>query len=272
MKNQSPINLFCKYVVCSRIGIILRRAFPKLYIFLKIRSDSIREPEMELLPRLCDKSKISIDVGVLWGSYTYLLAKYSEFCYSFEPNPIIIPFLKKNFCNKNVRIIPKALSDSEKITKLRVPDIYGHSTIEPENKLEDENYVEYNVETDKLDNYGFEKVGFIKIDVEGHEPSVLKGMKNILSIEKPFLFIEVSKKHNQKSIEFVSQFMVKNGYSAFYYKNGFLHDVSQIDKSLSKINNISSNIIFCHNKKINQISDLINSNDYNIGIMESKII
>ena len=41
-----------------------------------------------------------------------------------------------------------------------------------------------------LDSYDFENVDFIKLDVERHEISVLRGAMNLLSRCKPLVFIE----------------------------------------------------------------------------------
>jgi hypothetical protein len=48
-----------------------------------------------------------------------------------------------------------------------------------------------------LDSFGFEEVDFIKIDVEGYELSVVKGAKETLLREKPFMVIE-QKGNDQK--------------------------------------------------------------------------
>ena len=50
---------------------------------------------------------------------------------------------------------------------------------------------EIEIHTDLLDNYEFEVVDFMKIDVEGHELKMLEGAYNTISRHKPDIFIEV---------------------------------------------------------------------------------
>jgi len=45
------------------------------------------EDEVALLPYLCNRNKISVDIGANWGLDTYHLLKYSKSCIAFEPIP-----------------------------------------------------------------------------------------------------------------------------------------------------------------------------------------
>jgi hypothetical protein len=47
-----------------------------------------------------------------------------------------------------------------------------------------------------LDDFALSDVSFIKIDVEGHEESVLRGAHRLLSEQRPSLLIELEERHN----------------------------------------------------------------------------
>ena len=51
--------------------------------------------------------------------------------------------------------------------------------------------VDLSVPIRTLDSYGFENVGFIKIDVEGFELATLKGAARTLQTSRPKLLIEI---------------------------------------------------------------------------------
>ncbi|MGO8126768.1 FkbM family methyltransferase, partial [Rhizobium ruizarguesonis] len=61
--------------------------------------------------------------------------------------------------------------------------------------LSTQNVEEISVPTRRLDSYQFGPLGFIKIDVEGHELKVLKGSQAILNRDHPNLLIEAEDRH-----------------------------------------------------------------------------
>jgi FkbM family methyltransferase len=52
---------------------------------------------MRLLPFLCNKNSVLIDIRANYGIYTYNLAKFSKFVYSFEPVPSLYNNLSRAF-------------------------------------------------------------------------------------------------------------------------------------------------------------------------------
>ena len=78
-----------------------------------------------------------------------------------------------------IRVEAVALSDVQGGANLRIlEEDVGRSTIEPENTLEDPDgsiRSETTVAVRRLDDYDLESVGFIKIDVEGHEVWIYVG-------------------------------------------------------------------------------------------------
>jgi len=206
-----------KYLLKKR----LIRAFNKKY-----------EEELLVIDKFTDKSTDSVDIGVYRGVYSYQLAKHSRHVHGFEPNPLLFPYLKKNL-NKiisNLTLYNCALSSDEGKTTLRIPkrsksliknnieQLYklGASTIHKENILNDQ-FDSYEVERRKLDNILInKKIGFIKIDVEGHEKNVLQGSVEIIKKNKPVLLVEIEKKHTGTKVEETINYINSLGYKSYF--------------------------------------------------------
>ena len=211
------------------------------------------EDEISLLHKLVNNETESIDIGVYRGVYSYKLSKLSKHVHSFEPNPLIYPYLEKNLKKiiKNMSFYNLALSDKEIETNLKIPirsnvinkNNYeekfklGCATIHNNNKLMDDKYSNYKVKTKKLDNILINKnIGFIKIDVEGHEKNVIIGAENIIKKNKPNLLIEIEEKHTKEKVENVINFINDFGYKSYYCENNNIISTSKLE-NLNKKNN-----------------------------------
>ncbi|WP_246642623.1 FkbM family methyltransferase [Rhizobium croatiense] len=78
-------------------------------------------------------------------------------------------------------------------------------------------------------------VGFIKIDVEGHELKVLKGAEAILSRDHPNLLIEAEDRHRPNAVASVIDYLTPFGYSVYCLKDRRLRSLSseEVRKSSS---------------------------------------
>ena len=98
----------------------------------------------------------------------------------------------------------------------------------------DDKYSNYKVKTKKLDNILINKnIGFIKIDVEGHEKNVIIGAENIIKKNKPNLLIEIEEKHTKEKVEDVIIFINDFGYKSYYCENYNIISTSKL-KNLNK--------------------------------------
>jgi FkbM family methyltransferase len=131
---------------------------------------------------------------------------------------------------------PVALSDRSGSTRLRVLDQDGgRSTIEPANDLLDpdgSSVSQLLVRTKTLDSYMLEDVGVIKIDVEGHEMSVLAGALDTLMRCSPLMIIEAENRHRPNSVKDVFQFMESLNYVGYFFLDGLLTPISKFDAEL----------------------------------------
>jgi hypothetical protein len=76
------------------------------------------------------------------------------------------------------------------------------------------------VKTRRLDSFEFTNVGFVKIDVEGHEEAVLRGAERTLKDTLPTLVIEIEERHNPGAIARIPKALADIGYAQSYFLSG----------------------------------------------------
>ena len=241
---------------------------PSLHLKIRILYKSGFEPELKLIPFLCNKDETAIDVGAHWGLYSFYMMKYSKKCWAFEPNPKLSTLLQRTFGNSLV-VEPDALSNTNGVTRLRIPaNNYTLATIEQSNLLIDYKQInEINVPIRKLDEYEIPNVGFIKIDVEGHELTVLQGALQTLEKYKPTILIEAEERHKLKTVENITTFLSELGYNGFFLFNNKLHSIEEFEKcthqSLTKSNSnvrkeqYINNFVFLTSKNIENVKNFL---------------
>ena len=200
--------------------------FPRLIFFINRTTGGGVEEEMKLLGLLCDKTKTSLDVGAKVGMFSYRLLPLSKKVIAFEPIPDLHQLIVKSMGkDQKLKIENYALSEKKGSSIIRIPiqsfgfPKYGRSTIEDANALPYDNIKsiqEITVKLEKLDDVVNEDIGFIKIDVEGHELSVLKGGKKTIAKYKPCFIIESQDMLYKGSVKKVASFLGKLGYDAYF--------------------------------------------------------
>lgn len=188
------------------------------------------EPELRLLPRLCPREEAALDVGANYGVYTWHLRRSAAEVVAFEPQPIAAAFLRRAF-GARVRIEEVALSDEAGEVVLRVPNdrmLDGCATIEPSNALADISTSAVRVPRRRLDDYGFGRVGLIKIDVEGHELAVLRGGAELIARDRPSLIVEAEDRHRPGALSSVHGHLRALGYRGLFLQDGRLLPLEQL--------------------------------------------
>jgi len=203
------------------------------------------EEEMSLLEKIVNKNQESVDVGVYRGVYTYKLAQICKHVHAFEPNSLILPYLKKNLKKivSNMTLYDLALSNEIAIVDLKIPKRFdtinkndyeqmyklGCGTIHTQNILKKESYITQKVKTAKLDSILLKKnIGFIKIDVEGHEKNVIKGAANIIKNSQPNLLVEIEERHSNEKVEDTINFINSLGYKSYFCEKNDLIKTSKL--------------------------------------------
>ena len=220
---------------------------------LALKNYLLGEPEIKILKYLVDSSKESIDVGAANGIYSYYLSKISSHVHSFEPNPFFYEFIQQ-WAFENITVMPMALSDNKGLSILSIP-LVGGKEFRKEGSLEKINNGNHNkieIPTITLDELEHSNIGFIKIDVEGHEEHVIKGSINLLDKWRPNLLIEIEQRHNDKNIFDIFSLIKEIGYKGYFLFRGRLTDIGEFSlreyqvKYLFNVNSASyiNNFIF----------------------------
>ncbi len=145
------------------------------------------------------KGTTVIDVGANFGFHTLEFAELvgdNGNVISFEPQKLIYYQLCGNVILngfKNITTHNIALSDEE--TVLKMENLPYNSPIEiniGNAHLDRYTHIEYNlVPVNKLDNFVYDRISVIKIDIQGYEPKVLDGAQSTIKKFKPTIFIEI---------------------------------------------------------------------------------
>jgi FkbM family methyltransferase len=188
------------------------------------------EDEAILLPSLASRSKLSIDIGAAKGSYTAALIPLSRKVVAFEPTPFALRYLRRLFRGTRVVTIEAvALSNRNGNVTMRFPlESFWRSTIESRNELRyTPNVDEFSVRARRLDDYRFTSVGFIKIDVEGHEMAVLEGAEVTIGRSRPNVLVEVEEQHCDGAIANVCNYFGRLNYEGFFLDHGKILPISR---------------------------------------------
>jgi len=157
------------------------------------------ENELRYLHRIYNSSEAAIDIGAHEGWYSYAMSKLFSKVYSFEINDEIIDNLDAYKAN-NIQIQNIGLSSKREEVILYIPivnniSLPGWASLTPSNHPGAQETIQKKVKVCPLDDFNFQEISFIKIDVEGHEVEVLKGARDTLTRCHPTVLIEVKNKN-----------------------------------------------------------------------------
>ncbi len=205
---------------------------PRLYMWRLIRKHLRKgEAELKLLPEVVARDKLAIDIGANKGVYTHLLSRLCPRVEAFEPNPKIYRILTRAL-PANATAHAVALSDREGSAELIVPFFKGgfsnqHASLRAHERNSQAGVVP--VETRTLDSYGFTKVGFIKIDVEGGEDAVLAGARETIARERPTLLVEVEARHRGEPLAQSLAQIAALEFDVFFARDGAIRPLADLD-------------------------------------------
>jgi FkbM family methyltransferase len=203
---------------------------PVRSLWRKVRGN----PELHLLWLLSDPRRLSVDVGANAGEYAAFLARHNKGCVAYEPNPELARRIQETYGTAGVRVHACALSDKEDHVTLSIPVVDGveHSalaTIEPGNRVRDLPTRTVVVRCCRLDSFGLEPVGVIKIDAEGHEEAVLQGCEALIQRDRPSFMIEAEDRHRPGSVQAIRDILERKGYRGFMLDRRKLRPIEEFD-------------------------------------------
>lgn len=259
-------------MVIDKLKTLLRDIIPqKLQVPVKYgfnRFGTALEPEMEVLKYFIDEDDLVIDVGGNRGIYAYRFWKLGARVEIFEPNINCFRVLSSWGTDKNtINVHHVALSNVAGSAFLHVPvDDEGieHDSSGSVESIESESTHDQQVELRQLDSYQFEGIRFIKIDVEGHEASVIEGAAETIRSMRPFMLIEIEQRHKGTPVLEMVDRILEYGYEGYFLRNRKLVSVDEFelekDQNPSNLGNPAqeyiNNFVFIHESRSRELEDI----------------
>ncbi|MEO6223831.1 MAG: FkbM family methyltransferase [Vicinamibacterales bacterium] len=157
----------------------------------------------DYLKTLNDSNAVVIDVGANTGHHSLFYSQHAARVLAFEPFPPVIAMFKQNLALnphiKNVELFEVGLGDTDAELPFSAPadENHGQGSFRAE-APQNRGMKPYDTKLRIVagDEYLKDKnvgpVAFIKIDVEGFEEPVLKGLHQLIEKHRPLLQVEVS--------------------------------------------------------------------------------
>ncbi|MEJ0051583.1 MAG: FkbM family methyltransferase [Methylovirgula sp.] len=168
-----------------------------------------------------------VDVGAHAGTYSILLSRRANHVFAFEPSKHSFDILQ-NLRLPNVTAFNVALSNENGEAEMSFPRLggdidYALATLRTLRTNEYESVDVEKVQLSQFNDFGtqinFNRIDFVKIDVEGFEMNVLLGMDRLIARRKAALLIEIEQRHNPNCRE-VFEYLGARGYEAYYTLEG----------------------------------------------------
>jgi FkbM family methyltransferase len=200
-----------------RLKRIVKRVLPDALVHA-IAMARAREP---LLPFMIEQAAggTFIDVGANIGVYTHAIRKVARRVVAFEPVPSLAEALRRRY--PDVEVHACALSASSGQAILHIPS-RADEIVFPRASLNAEANPGFHqdtvaVTTRSLDDFRFQDVRAIKIDVEGHEEAVLRGAVETIRATRPALLVEIEERHHPGRSSEIMRWIEALGYAAFFH-------------------------------------------------------
>lgn len=147
------------------------------------------------------------DIGANEGRMTQTFAEIGASVVAVEPNPALAERVKARYGSSKVTVEATALGDADGVATLRLGRDSGHSSLsqdwqEAAGDAADRWDGSVEVPVTTLDaliaRHG--APDFVKIDVEGFEPQVLRGAAETVRRCRPILYVENDRPQNQQEV------------------------------------------------------------------------
>lgn len=172
-----------------------------------IKDFSVWEPEStSVIKKLVKPGNILLDIGANIGYYTVIASKIvgeTGKVLSFEPTKHFFDVLQNTVeINKlkNVMLYDFGLSDENSESEISIGE--NSATIhwiKNDGIPLDIEHIALKRLDDIISSLDINKIDFIKIDVDGHEPAFLEGAWKTLEKYKPTILMEISHRHYRKA-------------------------------------------------------------------------
>ena len=217
-----------------------------------------------LLKKIVKANDVFLDIGANIGYFSLLTAINlpSSKVISFEPVSNLFMELNENISInsiKNITPVNAAVGETneEKEIFLSAPDNMGMSSFQqPENYSGKKEKVSVIAIDEWFKKSGLAKIDLIKLDVEGSELAALKGMKEVLEIEKPILIVEINPEtlvmFNLKPIA------IYNYLNQLNFDGYIISETGELKVFKEREIEQTINVLFIHHEKANAYPELFN--------------
>jgi FkbM family methyltransferase len=197
---------------------------------ISLRNHYWDEIELDILDLIVSPLRAAIDVGANSGRYAFALSRFASHVYAIEPNPSMVKLLRAGLDVKRVTVLHRAASDDVGTAQLRIPtDAWGHggenlASLERTFTGPTKTVAVATMTLDQLSNHD---IGFIKLDIEGHELAALRGAVNILDRWKPTILIECDEL-SAGSMPPSFDFLISRGYEGYFIHSLKFHPLNEL--------------------------------------------
>lgn len=184
------------------------------FVGYSLYADHVWEPHttqtfINILKGIGTNDAIFLDIGAHWGYYSVIFANlFLELeIHAFEPMEFNIDILQKN-ADKNPAIIvhPFAIAEHEETTSILANRLNtAENTLLMSEKNAD--FIETTCHTAPLESFSgidWNKIRFVKVDVERKDPEVLKQISHLLP-KGTIVMVEVSRETSNAMLQVVKE-------------------------------------------------------------------
>lgn len=157
------------------------------------------EPHMVALFRALVKPNMVVaDIGANIGMTAVLFSELAKSVYAFEPAPSTFGFLKANIESsgcKNVQAVNIGLGDAPEDSRLTFAATNRSGGFVSAGLELTNGYVTEDIRIETIDSFftgNIPRPDFIKIDVEGFEPRVIRGGMETIAARRPTVVLELN--------------------------------------------------------------------------------
>jgi FkbM family methyltransferase len=207
--------------------------FPSLWVrWHLMRRPRSAETELSFLKNIIRRGDVTVDVGANLGLYTRALARLSSKVHAFEPSRLMADILQRT-TRPNVIVHGVALSDHEGDAELKTPRsgprlIHSLATLEPD-AVAGQEVIVTKVPCVRLDTVVHDDVSFVKVDVEGHELSVLRGSRALIERSHPIFLVEAEERHRTGATALLFEFFKDVAYDGFFLRGRHVVSIDDFD-------------------------------------------
>ena len=191
-------------------------------------------------------SSIALDVGANFGNHSLYFSRHFRKVISFEPNPVVANILASNIrLNRisNIDIVQLGLSDADFEAALTEGEDNNMGSFgvgsgqSAKREAGPDGFVVPLRRGDEVvrEHASPSEIALVKIDVEGHEPWVLRGLRQTLTAGNPAVLFESKKLDGEDGGRNVVEILRSCGYRHFYSADVLVPSVCRLPWPLGTV-------------------------------------